>query len=88
MEINKIIKAIGIRKKESKGQDKCEEEVQQKQALEDQKPELDKASVILEQKRDSLLCKIGNVLTDLVPIFESEDNNRQDKLQMNNVPND
>lgn len=77
-----------MKKKESKGQDKCEEEVRQKETLETQIPELVKAAEELEKKRDTLLSKIGNVLTEKVPIFESEDDNRTDKLQMNNIPND
>lgn len=77
-----------MKKKESKGQDKCEDEVAQKENLEKQIPELTKIAEELEKKRDTLLCKIGNVLTSKVPIFESEDDNRTDKLQMNNIPND
>jgi len=87
-EINKINKAIGVKKKESKGQDKCEEDVAKKDELELQKPEFAKIAEDLEQKRDNLLIKIGNVLTDKVPIFENEDDNRTDKLQMNNTPNE
>ena len=75
MEFGQTNKAISQRKKDSKGQDKCEDLVakskEQKVAIEAQ----EKESVELDKKRNAKLHLIGNVLGPDVPIFEDEDNN-------------
>jgi len=75
MEFNAVNKEIATKKKESKGQDKCEDLVekskQMKKAIEDQKAETDK----LETDRNNKLKLIGNIVGPDVPIFKEEDKN-------------
>lgn len=82
------MKEIGKKKKESKGEDKCEEEIVKKTEFESKIPELLKTAEELERVRDVELIKIGNLVTDEVPIFDNEDNNLTTATVMNNKPSE
>lgn len=75
MEFNKLNKEIGDQKKASKGQDKCEDLVNKskeiKAAVDAQKLEAED----LDKQRNAKLNLIGNIVSDLVPIFKEEDFN-------------
>ena len=75
MEFGKINKEIAQRKKESKGQDKCEELVEKSKEA---KKEIEQAQLdadALQTERNKQLNLIGNILGDQVPIFNDEENN-------------
>jgi len=80
-EIGKLQNTITERKKTSKGQDKCEDLLKEKEKLQAESAELDKFTEELIEKRDSTLGKIGNLVHDSVPISQDEDkDNRVDSL--------
>jgi seryl-tRNA synthetase len=78
-EKNAISKIVATKKKESKGQDKCEEEIAQSKAI-DEKIEASKKhaqQAIAEQ--ESALNKIGNLVSDRCVISKTEDDNRVER---------
>jgi seryl-tRNA synthetase len=75
MEFNQTNKAIGDRKKESKGQDKCEDLMEKSKEIKAQIEEKTKEAEDLVKQRDAKLNLIGNILGDGVPIFKDEDHN-------------
>eukprot|EP00419_Tripos_fusus_P022323 CAMPEP_0172716918 /NCGR_PEP_ID=MMETSP1074-20121228/69757_1 /TAXON_ID=2916 /ORGANISM="Ceratium fusus, Strain PA161109" /LENGTH=471 /DNA_ID=CAMNT_0013541731 /DNA_START=108 /DNA_END=1523 /DNA_ORIENTATION=- len=80
-EIGKLQNEITARKRSSKGEDKCEDLLSQKQKLEAESAELDKVTEELIEKRDAKLGMIGNIVHDSVPVSQDEDkDNRVDSL--------
>ena len=72
-EQNAIQKQITERKKASKGQDKCEELVSEKDALTAKIAALKQQSDELLTKRDNKLHYIGNIVHDSVPVSNDEE---------------
>uniref|UniRef100_A0A7S1QH77 serine--tRNA ligase n=1 Tax=Alexandrium catenella TaxID=2925 RepID=A0A7S1QH77_ALECA len=80
-EMGKVQAQITERKKTSKGQDKCEDLVAQKEKLEEESAALDKESDKLLELRDKKLGSIGNIVHDSVPVSQDEDkDNRVDGM--------
>jgi len=73
---NDISKVVADKKKASKGQDKCEEEVAQSKALDGQIEQMQKTRDDLEKELKSTLTKIGNIVGKDVPISKTEDDNK------------
>jgi len=71
----KIQKAISEKKKATKGKDPCTEELKQKAEAEKAIAGLETSAQELEEKRDAILWKIGNVVDPTVPMFKEEDHN-------------
>ena len=71
----KIQKAISEKKKATKGKDPCTEELKQKAEAEKAIAGLETSAQELEEKRDAILWKIGNVVDPTVPMFKDEDQN-------------
>lgn len=61
--------------KESKGQDKCEEEKAQANAVKERIEEAEKRLVEVETERTKKLGTIGNIVADNVPVSNNEDHN-------------
>jgi len=72
-EVNKVQSQITEKKKASKGQDKCEDLLQQKTALEGEAADFEKVVEETQAKRDKLLGAIGNLVHDTVPVSQDED---------------
>jgi seryl-tRNA synthetase len=72
-EQNAIQKQITERKKASKGQDKCEELVSEKDALTEKIAALKQQSDEILTKRDNKLHYIGNIVHDSVPVSNDEE---------------
>lgn len=75
MEFGKINKEIAKRKKESKGQDKCEDLMEKSKEA---KKNIDQAKLdaeALQTERNKKLNLIGNILGDQVPLFKDEEHN-------------
>jgi seryl-tRNA synthetase len=73
---NAISKVVAQKKKDSKGQDKCEEEIAQSKAIDDKIAEQKKitAEAVLEQEK--ALNKIGNILHPNATVSKTEDDNK------------
>ncbi|CAE7744873.1 serS, partial [Symbiodinium pilosum] len=71
--VNKVQSQITEKKKASKGQDKCEDLLQQKTALEGEATDIEKVVEETQAKRDKLLGAIGNLVHDSVPVSQDED---------------
>jgi len=80
MEFNKTNKAIADRKKESKGQDKCEDLMEQSKELKTKIEEQTKLAAQLDTDRNEKLKKVGNVVGDQVPVFKDEEKNEVTKV--------
>ena len=78
-ELSDVSKAIGMKKKASKGKDKCEEETQQAieigQRIEEKKAEEQKANDAVTAK----LNEVGNIVHETVVTDKNEDNNPVEK---------
>jgi seryl-tRNA synthetase len=72
-EVGKVQAVITQRKKDSKGSDKCEDLLGEKEKLEAEVADLEKVSDELLEKRDKELGKIGNIVGDEVPVSQDED---------------
>ena len=79
----KIQKAISEKKKATKGKDPCTEELKQKAEAEKAIAGLETSAQELEEKRDAILWKIGNVVDPTVPMFKEEDHNATPGLGVN-----
>jgi len=78
-EVGKVQASITERKKSSKGQDKCEDLLEQKAKLEQEALDLEKQSDELLELRDKKLGTIGNIVHDTVPVSQDEEkDNRVD----------
>jgi seryl-tRNA synthetase len=73
---NDISKIVAQKKKDSKGQDKCEEEIAQSKALDGKIEELETTRDTLEKALNKELNKIGNIISPNVPISKNEDDNK------------
>ena len=73
---NDISKIVAQKKKDSKGQDKCEEESAQSKALDGKIEELETTRDTLEKALNKELNKIGNIISPNVPISKNEDDNK------------
>jgi seryl-tRNA synthetase len=73
---NDISRTVAQKKKDSKGQDKCEEEIAQSKALDGKIEELEAARDKLEKDLAKELNKIGNIISPNVPISNTEDDNK------------
>ena len=73
---NDISKIVAQKKKDSKGQDKCEEEIAQSKALDGKIEELEATRDTLEKALNKELNKIGNIISPNVPISKNEDDNK------------
>ena len=73
---NDISKIVAQKKKDSKGQDKCEEEIAQSKALDGKIEELEATKDTLEKALNKELNKIGNIISPNVPISKNEDDNK------------
>ena len=73
---NDISKIVAQKKKDSKGQDKCEEEIAQSKALDSKIEELETTRDTLEKALNKELNKIGNIISPNVPISKNEDDNK------------
>lgn len=76
MNFNATNKEIGVKKKESKGKDKCEDLVKKSGEIKAQIAITEKESVELEAERDKKRNLIGNIVGPDVPIFQDEENNK------------
>mmetsp|Transcript_43655 Transcript_43655/g.102994 ORF Transcript_43655/g.102994 Transcript_43655/m.102994 type:complete len:460 (-) Transcript_43655:141-1520(-) len=76
-EINAVQKDITEKKKASKGQDKCEDLVAQKDKLAEEEPKLQEVADELKEKRDKKLGQIGNILHPSVPTSQDEDKDNE-----------
>lgn len=75
MQKNKISKIVAEKKKASKGQDKCEEEVAESKALDAKIDEQKKNTANAVAEQEKVLGKIGNIVSPLAVISKSEDDN-------------
>lgn len=75
MHFGKLNKEIAEKKKASKGQDKCEEEVEKSKEMKKGIEEQQKAAEDLEKKRATKLGLIGNILGEGAAIAEDEKDN-------------
>ncbi|KAM3146418.1 hypothetical protein pb186bvf_001387 [Paramecium bursaria] len=74
-EFNQVNGEIAKKKKESKGQDKCEQEVEQIKKIQANIQEAEKATAESKLVLDQKLNKIGNLVHDSVPVFKDEKDN-------------
>jgi len=74
-EFNKINKEIAKRRKESKGQDKCEEEQAQSKTLKAEIKTSEEELLKLEADRTEKIGKIGNIVHESVIAEKDEDHN-------------
>jgi seryl-tRNA synthetase len=75
MQKNKISKIVAEKKKASKGQDKCEEEVAESKALDAKIDEQKKNTANAVAEQEKVLGKIGNIVSPMAVISKSEDDN-------------
>lgn len=75
MQKNKISKIVAEKKKASKGQDKCEEEVAESKALDAKIDEQKKNTANAVAEQEKVLSKIGNIVSPMAVISKSEDDN-------------
>jgi len=75
MEFNQNNKDISTRKKESKGQDNCEDLMEKSKEIKAKIDGAEKEATDLEKQRDAKLNLIGNILSPNVPVFKDEENN-------------
>jgi seryl-tRNA synthetase len=73
--INAISKAIGEKKKASKGKDKCEEEIKESNAMKEEYGAMKAKEAELEASLKAELNKIGNLVHETVIPDDNEDNN-------------
>ena len=73
---NDISKIVAQKKKDSKGQDKCEEEIAQSKALDGKIEELETTRDTLEKALNKELNRIANIISPNVPISKNEDDNK------------
>eukprot|EP00743_Colponemidia_sp_Colp-15_P001278 GILK01001401.1.p1 GENE.GILK01001401.1~~GILK01001401.1.p1 ORF type:complete len:480 (+),score=84.67 GILK01001401.1:38-1477(+) len=78
-ESGKLNKIIAEKKKASKGQDKCTEEIAQQEALSKQIEEAKEAEEAVDKELQIKLRAIGNIVHESVPISDNEDNNRVER---------
>lgn len=72
-EVNKVQSQITEKKKASKGQDKCEDLLTQKTALEGEAANIEQICDEMMGQRDKLLGSIGNLVHDSVPVSQDEE---------------
>jgi len=72
-EVNKVQSQITEKKKASKGQDKCEDLLTQKTALEGEAANIEQICDEMMGQRDKLLGSIGNIVHDSVPVSQDEE---------------
>lgn len=75
-ELGIISKAVAQKMKESKGQDKCEEEKAQANAVKEKIELAEKQLEEIEGERTKKLNSIGNLVFEDVPISKDEANNK------------
>lgn len=75
MQKNKISKIVAEKKKASKGQDKCEDEVAESKALDAKIDEQKKNTANAVAEQEKVLGKIGNIVSPMAVISKSEDDN-------------
>lgn len=75
MQKNKISKIVAEKKKASKGQDKCEEEVAESKALDAKIDEQKKNTANAVAEQEKVLSKIGNIVSPMAVISKTEDDN-------------
>jgi seryl-tRNA synthetase len=73
---NDISKLVAQKKKDSKGADKCDEEIAQSKTLDEKMDELTKHRNATEKELEKQLNKIGNIVSPNVPVSKTEDDNR------------
>eukprot|EP00933_Yihiella_yeosuensis_P082537 TRINITY_DN96451_c0_g1_i1.p1 TRINITY_DN96451_c0_g1~~TRINITY_DN96451_c0_g1_i1.p1 ORF type:complete len:529 (+),score=141.95 TRINITY_DN96451_c0_g1_i1:184-1587(+) len=76
-EVNKVQTQITQRKKDSKGADKCEELLKEKEAKEAEVAKVQAEADELLEKRDEKLGRIGNLVHDSVPVSQDEDKDNE-----------
>eukprot|EP00744_Colponema_vietnamica_P002360 GILI01003718.1.p1 GENE.GILI01003718.1~~GILI01003718.1.p1 ORF type:complete len:468 (-),score=179.35 GILI01003718.1:720-2087(-) len=74
-EFNALNKVIAEKKKASKGQDPCEEEVAKSKDLSNQMEDIKKTEAEILVQVNKKLATIGNIVDDSVPVSDNEDNN-------------
>jgi len=74
-----ISKIVATKKKESKGQDKCEEESAQSKAIGENIEASKKHAQQAIAEQESALNKIGNLVSDRCVISKTEDDNRVER---------
>lgn len=72
-------KQVAQKKKESKGQDPCTEQIARCQELDGQIREAKIEVAQLMKTRDDLVGKVGNIVPDSVPISANEDDNKVER---------
>jgi seryl-tRNA synthetase len=75
-EKNAISKVVAQKKKDSKGQDKCEEEIAQSKAIDDKIAEQKKITTEAVAEQEKTLNKIGNLLHPNATVSKTEDDNK------------
>lgn len=69
-------KIVAQKKKDSKGQDKCEEEIAQSKAIDDKILEQKKITAEAVTEQEKALNKIGNLLSPIATVSKTEDDNK------------
>ncbi len=70
---------IAVKKKASKGQDKCEEEIKKIKEIEKQIDVQVKVEAELQQQIQKMLRRIGNIVHDSVPVSKDEKDNHTER---------
>jgi seryl-tRNA synthetase len=73
---NEISKIVAQKKKDSKGQDKCEEEIAQSKSIDDKIAEQKKQTAQAIEELEKNLNKIGNIVSERSIISKTEDDNQ------------
>ena len=74
-ELGVISKTVAQKMKDSKGQDKCEEEKSQANAVKERIEQAEKQLEEVETERTKELNKIGNIVHTDVPVSKDEEHN-------------
>lgn len=72
---NALNKVIGKKKKESKGKDKCEEEIKQIAQIKEEKSALEEQEKSIWEELQKNLFNVGNLVHESVPVSNDEDEN-------------
>jgi seryl-tRNA synthetase len=73
---NDISKIVAQKKKDSKGQDKCEDEIAQSKAIDEKIAEQKKVTADVVAEQEKTLNKIGNIVYKDTVISKTEDDNK------------
>lgn len=92
-EYNAQLKLIADKKKASKGQDKCEEEIAKSQEMGKEVQAREEEVELFRKEINKMLAKCGNIVDDSVPVSNDEANNaiyktwgKPNALKMTNTP--